>query len=384
MRRIVPVKLTIRRPHSPFYSGQYLADNEDVVVVTVNYRLGIFGFSGAPGIEQNTGLRDQRSAVEWVKDNILGFGGDPDRIIIFGQSAGGAAVDYWAYAYQHDPIVAGMISHSGTALSYTPNTPEYSQSIYHNVSTTLGCTKDQNTLSCLRRKNVTDILSAARDVPALPTQALAQATFHPTADNITVFADYAALGAAGSFAKIPYLAGAGDYEAGFYRVSAFGANVSLSPERWELFNERAFTCPTKYANGFRVTHGVPTWRYRYMGDFDNTRLYDSWGDYPNSGSYHGSDLTALLGTAEDVTGESNSEEQQRFSRYMQGAWAAFGRDPVRGLELYGWPSYPSNTSSLILLSNGNQAEPEFVTSGLYGESCPPVSENDPRPGRGAF
>lgn len=155
MRRTVGMKLMLHRPHSPFYSGQYLADNEDVVVVTVNYRLGIFGFSGAPGIEQNAGLRDQRSAVEWVKDNILGFGGDPDRIIIFGQSAGGAAVDYWAYAYQHDPIVAGMISHSGTALSYIPNTSEYSRSIYHNVSTTLGCgngTESQDTLSCLRQR----------------------------------------------------------------------------------------------------------------------------------------------------------------------------------------------------------------------------------------
>jgi carboxylesterase type B len=323
------------RPHSPFYLGQYLADNEDVVVVTVNYRLGIFGFSGAPGIEQNAGLRDQRSAVEWVKDNILGFGGDPDRIIIFGQSAGGAAVDYWAYAYQQDPIVAGMISHSGTALSYTPNTPEYSQSIYHNVSITLGCGNSTETLSCLRQKNVTQILAAARGVPALPTQALAQATFHPTVDNITVFADYAALGATGSFAKIPYLAGSGDYEAGFYRVSAFGANVSLSPDKWELFNERAFTCPTKYANDFRVAQDVPTWRYRYMGDFDNVRLYDSWGDYPKSGSYHGSDLTALFGTSENVTGESPSMEQQRFSRYMQGAWAAFGRDPAHGLEAYG-------------------------------------------------
>ena len=381
------MKLTIPRPHSPFYSGQYLADNEDVIVVTINYRLGFFGFSGAPGIEQNAGLRDQRSAVEWVKDNILGFGGDPDRIIIFGQSAGGAAVDYWAYAYQQDPIVAGMISHSGTALSYIPNTPEYSQSIYHNVSAALGCgnsTEGQDPLSCLRQKNITEILLAARNVPALPTQALAQATFHPTVDNITVFADYAALGASGSFANIPYLAGAGDYEAGFYRVSAFGANVSLPPDKWALFNERAFTCPTKYANDFRIAHGIPTWRYRYMGDFDNLRLYDSWGDYPNSGSYHGSDLTALFGTAEDVTGEPSSAEQDLFSRYMQGAWAAFGRDPVRGLGLYGWPSYAPNTSSLVLLANGNHARPEFVASELYDESCPPVSKNDPTPGRGAF
>ena len=143
-------RFTIPGPHSPFYNGQYLADNEDVVVVTINYRLGIFGFSGAPGIEQNAGLRDQRSAIEWLRDNVAGFGGDPSRIIIFGQSAGGASVDYWAYSYEKEPVVAGIISHSGTALSFIPNTPEYSRSIYNNVTSTLGC---NNTTDTVKHKN---------------------------------------------------------------------------------------------------------------------------------------------------------------------------------------------------------------------------------------
>lgn len=377
-------RFTIPGPHSPFYNGQYLADNEDVVVVTINYRLGIFGFSGAPGVEQNAGLRDQRSAIEWLRDNVSGFGGDPDRIIIFGQSAGGSAVDYWAYAYQKDPIVAGIISHSGTALSFIPNTVEYSRSIYNNVTITVGCGNTTNTLSCLRSKNVTEILAAARNVPALPTQALPQAPFHPTVDNTTVFSDYTSLGASGAFAKIPYLAGSGAYEAGFYRISAFNANISLSPAQWELFNERAFTCPTKYATDFRVAHGVPTWRYRYMGDFDDLRLYDSWGEYPDSGAYHGADLSELFGTAQDVTGESGTVEQRQFSRYMQGAWAAFGRDPQYGLAEYGWPSYNLSTSSLVELAPENRPVGEVVDPAVYDDRCPRVEDNDPRPGRGAF
>ena len=352
--------------------------------MTINYRLGIFGFSGAPGIEQNAGLRDQRSAIEWLRDNIAGFGGDPHRIIIFGQSAGGSTVDYWAYAYQKDPIVAGIISHSGTALSFIPNTIEYSRTIYDNVTSTVGCSSTTNPLSCLRSKNVTEILAAARNVPALPTQALSQATFHPTIDNTTVFADYTFLGATGAFAKIPYLAGNNDYEAGFYRISAFNANITLSPAQWELFNERAFTCPTKYATDFRVAQGVPTWSYRYMGDYDNLRLYDSWGEYPDSGSYHGVELSELFGTAQNVTGEQSTVEQERVSRYIQGAWAAFGRDPLRGLTEYGWPSYNSSVSSLVKLAPGGGGTSEFVNPAVYDERCPPVEDNDPRPGRGAF
>ena len=55
------------------------------MVVTVNYRVGIFGFPGAPGLAQNLGLRDQRCAVEWLRDNIERFGGDARKITIAGQ-----------------------------------------------------------------------------------------------------------------------------------------------------------------------------------------------------------------------------------------------------------------------------------------------------------
>jgi carboxylesterase type B len=64
----------------PWYNGQYLASKEDLVVVTLNYRLSILGFPGNPVAPANLGLLDQRLAVEWVRDNIAGFGGDIDRI----------------------------------------------------------------------------------------------------------------------------------------------------------------------------------------------------------------------------------------------------------------------------------------------------------------
>ena len=78
--------------------------------------MSIFGFPGAPNTRQNLGLLDQRLAVEWVQQNIEGFGGDPSRITIFGQSAGGASVDYYSFAYTKDPIVNGLIEESGNVL----------------------------------------------------------------------------------------------------------------------------------------------------------------------------------------------------------------------------------------------------------------------------
>jgi cholinesterase len=110
--------------NTPFANGQYLANSENIVVVSANYRLNVFGFPGAPGADTNLGLRDQRLAVEWVQKNIDAFGGDPKKIVIAGQSSGGAAVDWWSYAYKQDPIVHGLMSTSGNVFSFPMNTAQ--------------------------------------------------------------------------------------------------------------------------------------------------------------------------------------------------------------------------------------------------------------------
>lgn len=87
--------------NTPFYHGEFLSDAQDLVVVTFNFRMNIFGFPGAPELEvKNLALLDQRLAVSWVRDNIAAFGGDPSRITIAGQSSGAWAVSNWAYAFQ--------------------------------------------------------------------------------------------------------------------------------------------------------------------------------------------------------------------------------------------------------------------------------------------
>lgn len=77
----------------PVYDGAYLSSTEDVVVVSLNYRLGALGFlAGIHGLEGNYGLKDQQLAFQWVKDNIGNFGGDPDQVTLFGESAGAMSV----------------------------------------------------------------------------------------------------------------------------------------------------------------------------------------------------------------------------------------------------------------------------------------------------
>jgi len=71
--------------------------------------LSILGFPGNPIAQNNLAFLDQRLALEWVRENIANFGGDPGRITLFGQSAGASSADYYAYAWASEPIAAGII-----------------------------------------------------------------------------------------------------------------------------------------------------------------------------------------------------------------------------------------------------------------------------------
>lgn len=98
-------------------------ENDDVILVTFNYRLNVFGHPNAPQLEgndssQNFDLLDVAAAIKWVYNNIAKFGGDPERITIFGESAGAMAVDAYAMMHPDDTIVKGIPASS--LLAYLP------------------------------------------------------------------------------------------------------------------------------------------------------------------------------------------------------------------------------------------------------------------------
>uniref|UniRef100_A0A3B5BA35 Carboxylic ester hydrolase n=1 Tax=Stegastes partitus TaxID=144197 RepID=A0A3B5BA35_9TELE len=100
------------------YSGQEIADRGDVIVVTVAYRLGTLGFlsTGDSSMPGNYGLWDQQAAIAWVHRNIRSFGGDPDNITVFGESAGGASVSFQTITPHNKGLIRRAISQSGVAL----------------------------------------------------------------------------------------------------------------------------------------------------------------------------------------------------------------------------------------------------------------------------
>ncbi|CAI6050689.1 unnamed protein product [Clonostachys chloroleuca] len=326
------------------YGGGFTSGGEDVpyqtptqwvqrtqahVVVSFNYRVGFFGFpsaSGLPGTKHNPGLLDQRLAVEWVAKNIAAFGGDPDRIVLWGQSAGGASVASYAYAYPNDPIVKGFIQMSGTEylLGFSES---LSPSSFTTVANRVGCGNltAAAELECVRLVPWQNIQCAIADARL----AGVSLSFGPTPDEKVVFSNYTDRAIRGAVAKLPAILG-----------TTVNDGVALAPWSVEgpskdlilLYTKLLFLCPAVDAVGRRALAGLPTYRYRYAGNFSNI------APRPWQGAYHSSELPLVFGTHPNYRGNSTAIEYAT-SVAMQDTWLAFARDGAQGLQKLGWPEW---------------------------------------------
>ncbi|XP_060067070.1 acetylcholinesterase-like [Ylistrum balloti] len=175
-----------------FYDGSYLALTGDVVVVTINYRLGLFGFLSTPytgELHGNYGLWDQRLALQWVKDNIDDYGGDPNSVTIFGESAGGFSVSLQAIMPHNQGLFQRVIAQSGIALStLTYIGASTMHSTAKRLGIQVGCANTSGIpltyTRCMREKSAGDLLAAQNIllIPTLPPLTI-DGVFGPVIDN---------------------------------------------------------------------------------------------------------------------------------------------------------------------------------------------------------
>ncbi|KAI7090259.1 hypothetical protein KC356_g1741 [Hortaea werneckii] len=147
---------------------QSVANGLPVLVVEINYRLGVFGFAKSTALtaegSANAGIKDQRLALEWVKEHIAFFGGDSDRITIFGQSSGGLAVGLQILAYGAEKPVPFQQAIAESQILEPQLTGNVTDRAMHRLVDAVGCnSSDVNsptTVSCLRDLSLEDLLSA--------------------------------------------------------------------------------------------------------------------------------------------------------------------------------------------------------------------------------
>jgi len=197
----------------PIYDGSHFASLEKVIVVSVNYRTNLFGFPIAPDIanltERNLGLLDQRAGLDWVQENIASFGGDPDRVTIFGQSAGSYAVDvFLTNPWPAGPPFHAAIMESGT-YSYNPvancNNSDYTA--WNKLLDRVNCTNSTSPYECVKSTSVNDLRYA---------QEKYSISFGMAGDNITIVCDPRLRREAGNFARVPVIGGSAVDDGSYY------------------------------------------------------------------------------------------------------------------------------------------------------------------------
>ncbi|XP_004625958.1 cocaine esterase-like [Octodon degus] len=183
------------------YDGSILAASENVVVVIIQYRLGVLGFfsTGDQHASGNWGYLDQVAALRWVQQNIAHFGGNPDRVTIFGESAGGISVSSLVLSPMSQGLFHAAIMESGVALlpDLISNSSEGISMIVANLS---GCENadSEAMVRCLRGKSEEEIVTITQSfkvipsvvdgvfLPRHPQELLASADFQPVPSIIGI------------------------------------------------------------------------------------------------------------------------------------------------------------------------------------------------------
>lgn len=272
-----------------------------VILVTINYRLGTLGFLSHPeltaeqGQSGNYGTMDQIAALDWIKENIAQFGGDPDNVTIFGQSAGAMSVKTLLTSPKAKDKVAKAIIQSGGGISVTSLAPQANtpQSVYDNMGKAVMDGVGATTLAEMRAIPAEDMLkifgmmSPHIDGEVL-TEDFDQALFGETLAKCPIMIGY-------NKDDMPILAGAG--------VDRFCA--------------------------VRDSLGYPVFEYHFMrnlpGDDDDPEK--------DSGAFHSSELWYMFGTL-DKSWRPFTEADYKLSAEMVDAWTSFCKNGNPG-----WPEY---------------------------------------------
>ncbi|GFF81469.1 hypothetical protein CNMCM8927_000013 [Aspergillus lentulus] len=235
------------------YDGSSLVSNSidtnmPMIFVAVNYRLGGFGFMPGKEILQdgsaNLGLLDQRLGLKWVADNIEAFGGDPDKVTIWGESAGSISVfDQMALydgnnTYNGKPLFRGAIMNSGSVVPAERVDGIKGQAVYDSVVAAAGCTSAKDTLACLRALDYTTFLNAANSVPAFLSYSGVALSYLPRPDGTILSDSPDKLARAGKYTDVPFIIG--DQEDEGTLLALFQSNITTTEEIAEYLKEYYF------------------------------------------------------------------------------------------------------------------------------------------------
>ena len=371
------------------YPGELLT-SKGIVLVTINYRLGRFGFHAHPelssesanGTSGNQGLKDQIAALHWVQTNIAGFGGDPNNVTIFGESAGSLSMSL----LQASPLAKGLfhrvIGESGGAfqpMSYRARETPYAKSaetLGMEFSDALGVKPNDDSLIALRKLSQEHILEVTNSNPAFTNyDSLA------IVDGEVIPEEVATIFATGKQADVPVLIGSNSDEGstflpfftplfgegleGFQAYigqtlpevnlsNAYPASTNEQAENaWQdVFNDVLFTYPMRaWARSMEnVTSDAYLYLFTWAPPIEETEKY---------GAFHAAEIGYIFGNL-DLFGAKPTEADRMFSDTMASIWTQFAKTGnPNGPNLPRWTPYSAAQENYLELGPVIQLQGEL-------------------------
>ncbi|WDK19475.1 carboxylesterase [Colletotrichum graminicola] len=208
------------------------------IFVAVNYRVGGFGFMPGKDLMEegssNAGLLDQRMGLEWVQDNIASFGGDPDKVTLWGESAGAISIFSQLTLFNGNitrngkQLFRGAIMNSGSAVPTDPMDCPKATKVYEQVLSAAGCSGAQDRLKCLRALSYDDMRKAANSVPALLSYTSVALSYLPRPDGTNIPSSAEVFATSGKLPKVPFILGDQEDEGTLFAL--FQPNITTTDD----------------------------------------------------------------------------------------------------------------------------------------------------------
>ncbi len=354
------------------YDGSALAAATGRVVVTVQYRLGPLGWLVRPGLDAeapdarsgNYALEDLVAALEWVHREIDAFGGDADRVMIFGESAGGLNV----CALLATPASAGLyrsaLIQSGGCVA---NTRDKALATGATLAEAVGCSTAADEVACLRGKTAAELISA---VPPVVSVTGGQPPYQPNVDGTLMPAAPLEAIVAGQHNRVAVVLGSNADETGretpltysdadyaaFLQATFVNPMVrSMVADRYSaarfgssraafvaLTSDAKFTCPARrVARALTASQSEPVYRYFFteVPDGASSALF---------GAFHGLELAYLFGVM-NVGGYTPTAAETTLSSRLQQYWGSFAAGAPQATGAPTWTEYdPARDNHLVL------------------------------------
>ena len=349
---------------TPTYGGDNLA-RKGVVVVSVAYRIGAFGFLATPELSAesgghgsgNYGLLDQIAALKWVQRNIAAFGGDPNRVTVFGESAGGIAVSMLAASNLAKGLFVGAISESGGSFAPARQSEEGGENV---MSLPLAERIGREFLDGLGAHS----LAEARQLPAkavVDAAGSAPNRFWPTLDGYVIADDQYELYRAGKFNDTPVLIGTNSDEGAIFAqtMTAQGyaqfVKAGFGDFADRILNAYPAGSPEQSLRSFRNVYRETafawhTWAWAdlqsrigkgkvFVYYFDHRPPYPNVPPYQNWGAAHGGELSYVFGHHERPS-LAWTPTDMALADAISTYWVNFAKtgDP-NGAGLPAWPAF---------------------------------------------